>query len=100
MLKFGTEKELEAIKDKIPDTIYQAALTIIKNLDKNYGATRDVDENDGGFVLILENVKDIEEAADWYIRLDNGRHEDVTLVKCDGEDYLNVFSIINNLNNE
>jgi hypothetical protein len=96
LYKFGTTKELEAIKGKIPDTLYQTALNIVKALDENYGENRDVDEEDGGFCLVLQNVQDIQEAADWHIRLDKGTHEYVNLVKCADGDYLNVLYLMNN----
>jgi len=96
LYKFGTKKEIEAIKGEIPDVLYQTALNIVKSLDENYGADRDVDEEDGGFVLVLENVQDIEEAADWHIRLDKDTHEHVNLVKCEDGDYINALYIMNN----
>ena len=45
---------------------------------------------------MLENVQDIEDAADWHIRLDKGTHEHVNLVKCEGGDYINALYIMNN----
>ena len=95
LYKFGTKKEIEEIKGKIPDVLYQTALNIVKALDENYGADRGEDE-DGGFVLVLENVQDIKEAADWHIRLDKGNHEHVNLVKCEDGDYINALFLMNN----
>ena len=96
LYEFGTAKEIKAIKGKIPDALYQTALNIVKTLDENYGADRDVDSEDGGFVLVLQNVQDIEEAAYWDIRLDEGNHEHVNLVKCEDGDYINALYIMNN----
>ena len=96
--KFGTTKEIETIKEKIPNELYQTALNIVKILDKNYGADRDVDVDveDGGYVLVLQNVQDVTEAADWDIRLDEGNHEHVNLAKCEEGDYINALYIMNN----
>ena len=96
LYKFGTEKEIQSIKGKTNDTIYQTALKIVQSLDENYGASRDVDESEGGYVLLLENVQDFKEATGWHIRLDKDTHEHVNLVKCEDGDYINVFYLMNN----
>ena len=96
IFKFGIQKELEATaKGRIPDALYQSALNIVKALEV-YGADRNADEDDGGYVLILQNVQDIKEAADWHIRLDEGNHEHVNLVKCEDGDYINALFLMNN----
>jgi len=96
LYKFGTAKEIETIKDKIPDALYKTALDIVTALDENYGADRDVDEEDGGFVVILQNVQDIEEATTEGIQLDEDIYEYVNLVKCEDGDYINVLYLANN----
>lgn len=96
LYKFGTEGELEAIKGKIPKELYQTALKIVKTIDEHYGASRDIDNSDGGYLLILENVQDIEQAVKWHIRLDGGNHEHINLVKCAGGDYINALYVLNN----
>ena len=96
LYKFGTAKEVETLKDKIPYALYQVALNIVNVLDDNYGTDRDVDEEDGGFVVILQNIQDIEEATTEGIQLDEDMYEHVNLVKCENGDYINVLYLANN----
>jgi type III secretion system FlhB-like substrate exporter len=48
--KIGTLKELEEVKEKIPADIYNKIHEIVSMLDREYGADRNVEENDGGYV--------------------------------------------------
>ena len=60
--KAGSVKELEQIRQNSPDLpeeIYREALRLVKMLDEIYGADRDVNNGDGGFVLVAENVQDL-----------------------------------------
>ena len=96
LYKFGTATEIKPIKGKIPDVLFQTALNIVKALDDNYGIERDVDGEDGGYVLILQNVQGITEAADLDIQLGEDIHEHVNLIKCADGDYVNVLYLANN----
>ena len=96
LYKVGTEKELVAIKGKIQNKLYQAVLAVVKILDDNYGSERDVDQGDGGFALIVENVQDLATLTTWHIRLDMNAHDGLNLVRCEARDYLNVFYLMNN----
>jgi len=61
LYKIGTVTELENldIGDMIPQEVYQEAYRIAKMLDENFGDDRNVDEDDGGFVLIIEKEEDL-----------------------------------------
>ena len=52
MIKAGTVKELSQFEKAIDREVYSVALRIVTILDEVYGADRDVDNNDGGFVSI------------------------------------------------
>ena len=60
--KLGTVKQLEAVKDSIPAEVYEKIYDIISTLDSEYGANRNVDENDGGFVVYSDSQNGIDEA--------------------------------------
>ena len=60
--KLGTIKELEEIKDKIPEEVYTKIHDILMTLDNEYGADRNIDESDGGFVVYSDNQDGIDEA--------------------------------------
>ena len=96
MIKAGTVKELSQFEKAIDREVYSVALRIVTMLDEVYGVDRDVDNNDGGFVLIAENVQDIANIAQRHIKLDDSRHESVDIVKCESRPYINAFFLCNN----
>jgi hypothetical protein len=65
-------------------------------LDEAYGADRDVDNNDGGFVLIAENVQDVSIIGKRYVKLDGNEHEAVNVVKCEKGVYIDALFLCNN----
>jgi hypothetical protein len=97
--KAGTVKEIEKVRKSTPDLpgeIYRETLRLVKILDEVYGADRDVNNGDGGFVLIAENVQDLAAIRRQYVDMDSNRHEAVSIVQCEKEPYLNVFFLQNN----
>ena len=96
MIKAGTVMELTQFEKAIDRDVYRAALRIVTILDEAYGAGRDVDNSDGGFVLIAENFKDIADIGQQYVALDANQHEAVDFVKCESMDYVNALFLTNN----
>jgi hypothetical protein len=96
LIKAGTVKELAQFEKTINQEVYRAALRIVTTLDEVYGVGRDVDNNDGGFVLVVENVKDLSAINERYVRLDDNRHEAVDVVKCKSGAYINALFLCNN----
>ena len=76
--------------------MYKAALRIVTMLDETYGAGRDVDNSDGGFVIIAENIQDISLFGQRYMKLDSNRHEAVDILKGEKGQYVNVLLLCNN----
>ena len=98
MLKVGTIQEAEslAFKDKVLKEVYEEALRIVTMLDENFGDDRDVDQDDGGFVLVIENEGDLASfCKDYDVALDSPLREYMELIKTDKEPYLNVFFLYN-----
>jgi hypothetical protein len=96
LIKAGTVKELAQFEGTIDRRIYGAALRIVTMLDETYGADRDVDNSDGGFVVVVENVQDMSFIAQRYVGLDDNRHEAVDVVKCEAGVYINALFLCNN----
>jgi hypothetical protein len=99
LYKAGTVQEIAQIKKSalvLPEEVYGEVLRIVTILDEVYGADRDVDNGDGGFVLIAENVQDLSLISQRYMKLDNATYEAVELVKCSNQPYLNVLYLSNN----
>ena len=87
----GTVKDLESmnisneiLKEKLKD--YLSAL------DDNYGADRDIYEDDGGYALIIDDENDVYE-ADEYVYLEDENYEYVEPL---GDDYVLVMKLCNN----
>lgn len=69
MIKVSKYKEINALikySEEVKKYIYQ----IIKILDENYGADRDIESDLGGYVLVIESLEDIKE-------LKNGMLKDI-----------------------
>ena len=71
MLKLGTSNDLSKIID-ISSEVEQYIHNVLSILDENYGSDRNVDTDMGGYVLIVENEKDIPTLADI---IDNRQYE-------------------------
>ena len=96
MYKAGTVKEMLQIHGKVPEEIYLEVLRIVTILDNTYGADRDVDNRDGGFVLVAENVHDLALVNQQYVDVLSNRHEAVSVVQCGRNNWLNIFFLCNN----
>jgi hypothetical protein len=96
LIKAGTVKELTHFEKTVNQEVYRAALRIVTMLDEVYGAGRGVDNSDGGFVLIAENIQEVSIINERYVRLDDNRHEAVDVVKCKSGTYINALFLRNN----
>jgi hypothetical protein len=96
LIKAGTVKGLAQFEKVLDRDLYRAALRIVKILDEAYGAGRDVEHGDGGFVLIAENVQDVEAIEREYESLSGSAYEAVDTVNCDSGILINAFFLHNN----
>lgn len=60
ILKIGTLKDLERNKEKMPEEVFRHLRYSIELLEKNYGAERDIDHDDGGYVLLFNSLDALE----------------------------------------
>ena len=97
MYKAGTVAELEnlGLGNKVPVEVYQEAHRIVRMLDENFGDGRDVDEEDGGFVLVIENKEDLANFCKDYVEMDSPTREYVEFLPTTKEPYFNVFFLYN-----
>ena len=72
MLKAGTKKEAETIRGKVPDEVYREIFHIADILERVYDKDRDIDKDDGGFILVAEDREDL--------KYFNNRYIDVNLI--------------------
>ncbi len=59
ILKFGTRNALQLHKEEMPSEVFEHLRYSINLLDENYGANRDIDHDDGGFVLLFTQAEDL-----------------------------------------
>jgi hypothetical protein len=96
LFKVRTVRELAQFEGMIDRGVHGAVLRILSRLDEVYGVDRDVDRADGGFVLIAENIQDLELIGQRYVRMDSNRHEVVDVVKCESGLYINALFLCHN----
>jgi hypothetical protein len=60
--KIGTLEQLEEVKKKLPREIYIEIYGIVDTLDREYGADRNIDKSDGGYVVYADNQDEIKDA--------------------------------------
>jgi hypothetical protein len=57
----GTQKEAEKLMELLPEEVFVEVVGTAKIIDETYGAERDVFEEDGGYICIVENDTDATE---------------------------------------
>ena len=88
----GTAVELEQAKARLPDEIYAETLRIVTMLDDQFGSERDVENDDGGYVAIVETLDDLNDFSKQCVELDSPALEYVEPV---GVDYISAFYLYN-----
>ena len=69
MKKIYLKKQLVELKN-YPIEVIKSTSEIIDVLNENYGESREVDKDLGGYILVVENIEDVKE-------LKNGRLKDI-----------------------
>lgn len=96
MIKIAYKNEIETIKH-LPIEVINVVLEIATILDDNYGEERDAND-DGGYILVVENEGDIKEVNDEIgIDITSAIPEYVDLIRCNnGEEYTSSLILCNN----
>lgn len=97
MIKLAYSKEKNKLKT-IPQEVQDTILGILQVLESEYGANRDIYEDDGGYVIVVEKKEDFEELEEKTdIDCDTMTCEYVDKIKCEGgEVYTNSLILLNN----
>jgi hypothetical protein len=97
LYKAGTVAGLEKLNigDRVSEEVYQEALRIVTMLDNTFGADRDIDFDDGGYVTIAEKKEDLDYFAQNCVELESPTLEYVELIQSEKAPYLNVFFLVN-----
>ncbi|MDD3571255.1 MAG: hypothetical protein PHY44_09170 [Lachnospiraceae bacterium] len=90
----GTQKEAKKLKKLLPKKVFVEVMGTAKIIDETYGADRDVFEEDGGYICIVENDTDVTELKTKYeMDLYTTNPEYCTKLS---KEWLNVLILCNN----
>ena len=76
--------------------VYREALRVLSRLDAAYGADRDVEKDDGGFILVVEKVCDLCQVEQMGLKLDGFGHETLDVFQSEQGPYANILFLCNN----
>ena len=91
MYQLGTVAEFNSLTLPIPDEVKHEVSEIASMLDERFGASRDVKEDEGGFISIALDEKDLAYFKENYTELNSELLEYVLAVKATKGNYLNAF---------
>ncbi len=97
ILKFGTRKAFQLHKEEMPREVFSHLRYSIDLLDENYGANRNIDHDDGGFVLLFTHTEDLAHIRST-TSIDFACHtpEWVDHISTESEDYAAALYLISN----
>lgn len=87
---------MERFKAILCPEVYREILRILSRLDAAYGADRDVEKDDGGFVLIVEKICDLCPVEQMGLKLDGVGHEALDVFQSEQGPYANILFLCNN----
>lgn len=97
IFKFGTRKAFQHHRAEMPEEVFSHLQYSIDLLDENYGAERDIDHDDGGFVLLFTRTEDLAQIRST-TNIDFTSHipEWVDHISTESEDYAAALYLISN----
>lgn len=95
MIKVIYEREVKNLEN-LPNEVIEIIKSILNVLDRAYGENRTVND-DGGYVVVIEDESDFEELKKIYIDVDDLIPEYVDKIRCsNGEIWTNTLVLMNN----
>lgn len=96
MLKIGHLYEMYRLH-RLPKEVLQVVSEAVTILDCEYGENRNIDTDDGGYVLILEHERDLEDLKTINIDIYSDIPEYVDVITCgDGRIFASVLVLLAN----
>ena len=91
MYQLGTVAEFNSLQLPRPEEVRQKVSEIAIMLDEQFGANRDVQEDEGGFIFIALDDKDLSYFREKYVEFNSELLEYVVAVMTKQGNYLNAF---------
>lgn len=60
MLKIGTTHKLYEVAERLPEEVFTKCLEIATILDNEYGSQRNIQNDLGGFIAVINDINDFE----------------------------------------
>lgn len=90
----GTKKEAEQLEGMFPKEIFLEVIGIATIIEENYSSDRDVFEDDGGYICIVQSDHDVAELKSQYeLDLESITPEYCTKIS---DDWINILILCNN----
>ena len=97
ILRLYTLEDLQLHREEMPEEVFRHLYSSIQILDENYGAERDIDHDDGGFVLLFTRAEDLAQVrAVTNINFACHSPEWVDHISTESEDYAAALYLISN----
>lgn len=94
MIKIAHVRDLESIK-KIPVQVRKVIEAVVRILDKEYGEGRDVDNDFGGYSLVIESMAELAQLQEHHIDIETAVFEYVDEILCDdGQIYVSALILL------
>lgn len=96
MIKIGTKKEI-ALARNLPVKVLKTVEWMVATLDEYYGEDRDIDSDDGGYILVVEDTEDFAEIKGLGIEIEKDViPEFVDVIHCEEENYTHSLILCSN----
>lgn len=96
MIKVGNFNDVDKLKD-LPQEVIDVIREITIILDYEYGTSRDIDKELGGYILIIESKEELLQLKKIYMDINNLIPEYVDkIITSKGETWINALILLNN----
>lgn len=96
MIKIAHVKEVEVLKG-LPSEVIDVIRDAVTILDTEYGENRDIDSDDGGYVMILESEEELEGLKDLHIDVKMAIPEYTDRIQCkEGQIFISTLVLLSN----
>ncbi len=94
MIKFGTKQQLKDLTVNLPTNVIANCLQLINILDEEYGSNRNITEDYGGFIVLLQDTEDVQRLNSYNLDLYTDINEGIDIIKTDNGIYISALYLL------
>lgn len=94
MIKFGTKQQLKDLTVNLPTNVIDTCLLLINILDEEYGSNRNITEDYGGFIVLLQDQEDISRLNNYNLNLYTDINEGIDIIPTDNGIYISALYLL------